>query len=455
MMANNLQKGWVECSIGEILLAKKGKKPSTTIDEPKVGYIPYILIDEMEGKPIRAYTNDPKVSIVDESEVLLVWDGSIGKCGSGLNGAIGSTLVSLKTLGNIPTKFLEYTIRQQNNFIKETSTGTGLQHINKDFFKLCKILLPPLPEQQRIVAKLDALMLKVESNKQHLNKIPKLLERFRQSVLAAAVSGRLTENWRNNAHYDLETDLPLSWQLVKIDKLINSVKKDLRTGPFGTALKKNEHKQSGIPVWGIESIGKNGSFTRYNKIFVTVEKAKDLKSFEVKGGNIIISRSGTVGEICILPDDVEYGLISTNLMKIVLNNEIILSKYFCWLFDGSQLVIDKLRELCTGSTRIFLTQTILKEIEYPLPPFEEQKEIIKKVSELFEFANKLENRYTKANILLDKLPQSILAKTFRGELVPQNPNDEPASVLLERIKFEREKLESSKNVKHKKSFKTK
>ena len=89
---------------------------------------------------------------------------------------------------------------------------------------------------------------------------------------------------------------------------------------------------NGVPVWGIESIGLNGSFTGRNKIFVSVEKAKALKSFEVKGGNIIISRSGTVGEICILPEDVQFGLISTNLMKIVLNNNIILSKYFFHIF---------------------------------------------------------------------------------------------------------------------------
>lgn len=440
MKENSLPEGWVECSLGEILLSKKGKKPSETINEPREGYVPYILIDELEGKTIRAYTNDPKVSIIDENYVLLVWDGSIGKCGSGLRGAIGSTLVGLRPLDKIPTRFIEYTIKHNNNFIKETSTGTGLQHINKDFFEICKIPLPPLAEQHRIVAKLDAFMEKVERNKQRINKIPILLKRFRQSVLATAVSGRLTEDWRDSKDFDLKTGFPISWRLKKIDFLLKSLKTDLRTGPFGTALKKKEHKTFGVPVWGIESIGKNGSFTDYNKIFVTVEKAKELKSFEVKGGNIIISRSGTVGELCILPDNVEHGLISTNLMKIVLDNEVINSKFFCWLFDGSSLVIDKLRELCTGSTRIFLTQNILKQIDYPLPPIKEQQEIIHRVEQLFAFLEKIEARYTRTKTILDKLPQSILAKAFRGELVPQDPNDEPASALLERIKAEKKKL---------------
>ena len=136
-MEKQLPKNWVECSLGEIIKTKKGKKPNSTIDYPNEGYVPYILIDEMEGKPIRTYTNDPNVSIASEDEVLLVWDGSIGKCGSGINGAIGSTLVALKPMSKIPTRFIEYTLINKNSFIKQTSTGTGLQHINTDFFKNC------------------------------------------------------------------------------------------------------------------------------------------------------------------------------------------------------------------------------------------------------------------------------------------------------------------------------
>jgi type I restriction enzyme S subunit len=361
--------------------------------------------------------------------------------------------IQLRPYGNTYDNKLLYYLIKSEQFLtqkNEYATGSTQEALTDTGASEIEIPLPPLAEQQRIVAKLDAVFEKIESNKKRLEKIPVILKRFRQSVLAAAVSGRLTEDWRGNKDYDNDSDLPISWRLVKIDKLVNSTKTDLRTGPFGTALKKSEHKEVGIPVWGIESIGENGLFTGYNKIFVSIEKAKELKSFEVKGGNIIISRSGTVGEICILPEDIQYGLISTNLMKIVLNNEVILSKYFCWLFDGSQIVIDKLRELCTGSTRLFLTQTILKEIDYPLPPIDEQIVIINRVNELIAFSDKLEARYNKAKAMLDKVPQSILAKAFRGELVSQNPDDEPASVLLERIKEEKEKLKSVKNTRKKK-----
>lgn len=90
---------------------------------------------------------------------------------------------------------------------------------------------------------------------------------------------------------------------------------------------------------------------------------------------------------------------------------------------------------------------------FPLSPLEEQREIVRQVDKLFAFADKLEEHYKRAKEKIDKLPQSVLAKTFRGELVPQDPNDEPASILLERIKAEREKQQAAKPYKKRSSSK--
>lgn len=441
MMANNLQKGWVECSIGEILLAKKGKKPSTTIDEPKVGYIPYILIDEMEGKPIRAYTNDPKVSIVDESEVLLVWDGSIGKCGSGLNGAIGSTLVSLKTLGNIPTKFLEYTIRQQNNFIKETSTGTGLQHINKDFFKLCKILLPPLPEQHRIVAKLDALMLKVEINKLRLIRITKLLKRFRQSVLEAALSGKITEDWRKkNGIID-------EWKEVNLGSITNLVTSGSRDWA-------KYYSMSGATFVRAQNISKD-VLDLSDIAFVKLPKATEGVRTLIKGNDILVTITGAnVTKTAHIDFNFENAFVSQHVALVRLKNKTD-SKFIYFYIISESHGRKQLLASAYGQGKPQLNLDNIKEVEISLPSFEEQKEIVRIVEQLFAYSDKIEARYNKAVEMLNKLPLSILTKACRGELVPQNQNDEPANVLLERMKLEREKLEASKNVKRKKSFKTK
>ncbi|MEO8414339.1 MAG: hypothetical protein ABI472_11800 [Ginsengibacter sp.] len=121
--------------------------------------------------------------------------------------------------------------------------------------------------------------------------------------------------------------MPKGWKWEKIDYLLSHPKKGMATGPFGTMLKKSEHQKSGIPVLGIENIGE-GIFQMPNKIFVSNEKAVELKNFRVKENDIIISRSGTVCEICLLPKKMENSIISTNLIRVSLNLGITNPKYF-------------------------------------------------------------------------------------------------------------------------------
>ncbi len=468
-MENNLPKGWIECSIGEILISRKGKKPSSTINEPKEGYLPYILIDEMEGKPVRAYTNDQSVPLVKKNDVLLVWDGSIGKCGSGLEGVIGSTLVALTPQGNIPTKFLEYTIRNVNPFIKETSTGTGLQHINKDFFKECVIPLPPLPEQQRIVEKLDALMARMANSKTRLEKIPTLLKNFRQSVLAAAISGELTKEWREgNKEHETGTQLllriekhrkvrkrtqnlnedfiklevPDSWKITNIDNIADEVV----DCPHST------------PRW--ESSGKICLRTTNflpNKLDLSEVRYVSDKTFQErtarlkpKYGDLLYSREGGIlGIGCILNIKKEVCLGQRMMMFRVNSN--VDNSYVCYFLNSPQ-ILKHVNSLIGGSAAPHINVRDIKEYPLPLPPLEEQKEIVRKVEELFHFADSIEARYQKAKTWFDKLPQSLLAKAFRGELVPQDENDEPASELLKRIQQAKQNYKPSSKAKKRKMY---
>lgn len=436
-MENNLPQGWVECSIGEILISKKGKKPSSTIDEPKQGYVPYILIDEMEGKPIRTYTNDPKVSIIDESEVLLVWDGSIGKCGSGLKGAIGSTLVGLKPLNGIPTKFLEYTIKLQNNFIKESSTGIGLQHINKDFFEICKIPLAPLSEQLRIVSKLDDVMQKVESNKQRLVKIPLLLKRLRQSILASAINGRLTEDWR------VKNKIVEDWE----ETTLGSITDLITSGSRGWA---KYYSDKGSTFVRAQNISKD--FLDLSDIaFVSLQNTTEGLRTLIKQNDILVTITGAnVTKTAHVDFNIEDAYVSQHV-GLVRVKENIISKFVYLFLISESHGRKQLLASAYGQGKPQLNLDNIKSVDILLPSPKEQKEIIRRAGQLFAFADKLEARYTKAKTMIDKLPQSILSKAFRGELVLQNPNDEPASVLLERIKKEKEKLEAEKKGKKSKA----
>jgi len=105
--------------------------------------------------------------------------------------------------------------------------------------------------------------------------------------------------------------------------------------------------------------------------------------------------------------------------------------------QGSIILKEKLVELCKGSTRLFLTQSIIMQLEYPLPPLSEQQEIICRVDQLFSVADRIEFQYHSLKEKIDNLPQAILNKAFRGELVEQNPIDEPDVELLKRIQSEK------------------
>lgn len=434
MSEEKLPRGWKYVELQEIAEKKHyaigdGDHGQIKPKDYKSEGIPYIRVGDMDWGNLyfdkmvyiseEVHENNLKSELLPGDILIAKTGATIGKCcivpenikRANTTSSVGK--VSIDRSLTSPNWIL-YNILNPDfqRMIWSFSNRTAQPGFNNRDLKIFKVFLPPLPEQQRIVAKLDIVFGHLDSLKEKLDRIPALLKNFRQQVLTQAVTGELTKEWREGRNLG-------EWDYVGIDRILKSVKSDLRTGPFGSSLKKSDHQTSGIPVWGIESISKNGEFTGLNKIFVTQEKAQELKSFSVKGGDIIISRSGTVGEICVLPNDVSFGLISTNLMMIIINPNVINSTFFSWLFKGSLDIREKLGELCKGSTRLFLTQSILKQLNYPLPTLSEQQEIINKVNQLFKVSDKIESQYQSLKAKIDQMPQAVLAKAFRGELVGQ------------------------------------
>jgi type I restriction enzyme S subunit len=181
-----------------------------------------------------------------------------------------------------------------------------------------------------------------------------------------------------------------------------------------------------------------------NKIFVTEKKANELHAFEVEAGDIIISRSGTVGEICEVPDNLGRVLISTNLLRVSINSKVVRSQFFVFLFQGCSAVKTQVNDLCKGSSRDFLNQSILSAIAFPLPSLAEQDEVLKQIDTAISRVEKLADEIETNLVITNSLRQSILKKAFSGELVAQDANDEPASVLLERIRCEKAEAENGK-----------
>jgi type I restriction enzyme S subunit len=286
--------------------------------------------------------------------------------------------------------------------LQSTFTGSGLQHTSKK--KIDKVLVPLISyeEQERIVARIEELFSQLDSSVETLKKTKQQLAVYRQAVLKEAFDTAAQDG-------DAQTDM------LSIEELLSSDRKGMTTGPFGTMINKHEHQKSGIPMLGIENIGE-GKFVDGNKIFVTPKKAEELKAFVLHEGDIIISRSGTVGEICAVPQRAEGALLSTNLMRVSLNHEVIHTDYFIFLFQSKGIVLDQVKELCKGSTRVFLNQTILKQIQFPVPRLEQQMEIVSLIESRLSVCDSIEKTVDTALAQADAIRQSILKQAFEGGL---------------------------------------
>lgn len=262
-----------------------------------------------------------------------------------------------------------------------------------------KVSIPSLDEQSRIVSRIDELFSELDKAVDTLKTTKEQLAVYRQAVLKDAF---------DNAQAMCERFTP-------IEELLVADRKGMSTGPFGTMLKKHEHKTTGVPMLGIENID-SGKFIDGNKIFVTPEKAAELKSFALKSGDIIISRSGTVGELCVVPPRMEGALLSTNLMRVSLDCQKVLPEYFIYLFQSKGIVLDQVKELCKGSTRIFLNQTILKQIQFPIPNVHEQLQIINTIESRLTFCDNIEKTVDTAIAQDDAMRQSILKQAFEGTM---------------------------------------
>lgn len=351
------------------------------------------------------------------------------------------------------------------------------------FLTRCKLPIAPEPEQQRIVSKIEELFSRIEEGERALEQVQKLVERYRQSVLKAAVTGELTRDWREKNKGRLESGeallarilkarreaweqaeldkmkakgitpandkwkqkyeepatpditnlpkLPSGWIYVNIDVLVEPVSGSIRRGPFGSTLTKSIFVSSGYKVYEQQhAIG--GDFTA-GRYYIDEQKYQELSSFWLKPGDLIISCSGTVGRIATVPDDAEPGVMNQALLKLTLAPTVMNGEFFKLAFS---------HRLASFSSRgsgmsNFSGIEELKKMPFPLPPLNEQREVLQQADRQFSVTGHQELELERQQRMVSSLRQAVLREGFRGALVSQEPTDEPASALLQRITAER------------------
>lgn len=401
---------WKKEPLGKICKTTSGGTPSRKNQSYyQNGIIPWVKSGELENNIIT--TSEEFIT----EEGLLNSSAKIFPAGTLLIALYGATIGKLAFLGieastnqavcgifqneKVSLKYLYYYLLFQRPSLIKQGVGGAQPNISQAILKKTEVLYPDsIREQQRIVSNIEKLFSELDKAVDTLKTTKEQLAVYRQAVLKDAF---------DNAQAMCERFTP-------IEELLVTDRKGMSTGPFGTMLKKHEHKTTGVPMLGIENID-SGKFIDGNKIFVTPEKATELKSFALKSGDIIISRSGTVGELCVVPPRMEGALLSTNLMRVSLDCQKVLPEYFIYLFQSKGIVLDQVKELCKGSTRIFLNQTILKQIQFPIPNVHEQLQIINTIESRLTFCDNIEKTVDTALAQADAMRQSILKQSFEGK----------------------------------------
>ncbi|OGP56903.1 MAG: hypothetical protein A2162_07490 [Deltaproteobacteria bacterium RBG_13_52_11b] len=342
------------------------------------------------------------------------------------------------------------------------------------FLKVIDVPIPSLKEQHGIVAKLEQLLAKVDACQERLDKIPALLKRFRQSVLAVACSGRLTVDWREEnpeivpvnknlrsadqfrkaniaaanqdakstnfrykpaAQIDLGNrtkgidelfELPATWEWASLGQLTWHVVDGPHFSP------KYVEKSLGLPFIS----GRNVFFHGIDFSDAKYVSREDHEVFSKRAkpsvGDVLLTKGGTTGIAAVVSRSEEFSIwVHVALLKLVPE---LVTPFYLRDVLSAPFVYAQSQAQTHGIGNQDLGLTRMVHMALPLPPLSEQQEIVRRVEALFKIADRIEERYKKAKVHVDKLTQSILAKAFRGELVPQNPNEEPVIALLERIR---------------------
>lgn len=403
-----MYKKYTISEIGEIV---SGATPKTTVSANFGGDIPWITPADLSGHSKKYIShgarnltmqgyNSCSTQLMPPGSVLLSSRAPIGYVAIAKNKiCTNQGFKSIVPKEIIDSEFLYYQLKYLRNVLQDLGSGTTFKELSAKKLSSVQVVVPPIEVQHAIVSKIEELFSRLDASVAELQTAKEKLKVYRQAVLKEAFDQAVSMGARE----------------MTIDNLLVQTRKGMSTGPFGTMLKKHEHQRKGVPVLGIENIGK-GKFISGNKIFVSAEKAVELQAFRLHAGDIIISRSGTVGELCVVPPHMENALLSTNLMRISLNQEIVLSPYFVYLFQSKGVVIDQVKELCKGSTRMFLNQTILKQIRFPIPSIPVQQKLINLVESQLSICDSIAQAIDTSLHQAEALRQSILKQAFEGKL---------------------------------------
>ncbi|EDK9436071.1 restriction endonuclease subunit S [Salmonella enterica] len=473
MSAGKLPEGWVDTQLGNIVdYGKATKRVLSDVNDDT--WVLELEDIEKESSKLLSTIRASERPFKSTKNSFKRGDVLYGKLRPYLNkiiiakedGVCTTEIIPLCAEPSCCNKYIFYWLKSSTfqGYVNDVSYGVNMPRLGTADGLKAPLRLAPLAEQKIIAEKLDTLLAQIDSTKARLEQIPQILKRFRQAVLAAAVSGNLTAEWRMNnnsniveeeiekvknkliakkiikkdiiySKLDRKYPIPSDWLYVKLQsiatKITDGEHKTPKREPAGQLLISARNIQDGyLKLSDVDYVG-------------DAEFQKLRNRCDPDSGDVLISCSGSIGRVCLVDENSKYVMVrSVALIKLM--QDFVINKYMMYLLQ-SPLLQKEIEENSKSTAQANLFLGPIKNLGIPLPPVPEQAEIVRRVEQLFAYADTIEKQVNSALTRVNSLTQSILAKAFRGELTAQwrteNPSlisgENSAAALLEKIKAER------------------
>lgn len=440
---SELPKGWVTLSTGDAGVWRGGGTPSKAKSEFWTsGTIPWVSPKDMKRSHIAEAIDNITESAIENSATQLIPDGSVlvvtrsgilrhslPVAANTAPVAINQDLKALTPYDGIEPEYVMLQLQADASQILQecAKSGTTVDSLDFERLKQRDLRLAPLAEQRRIVEKVDSLTARTARACKELDRIPTLIARYKQRLLALAYSGQLSALNPSAANA----------KFCSVGDIVN-----ISSG-YGFPKDRQGKTKGDFPFAKVSDISRavveNGGVIGAASNYVDEEDLKTLKAKPIPAGSIVFAKIGEALKLNRRAITAVSLILDNNCMALTPDITKVLPAYLLHFMETVDL-----GPLSVATAVPSVRRGDVASLQILLPPLEDQYEIVRRIESTFSWLDRLANEHGSAAKLLPKLDGAILAKAFRGELVPQDPNDEPASALLVRISEDRATYKSVK-----------
>nr|WP_280818784.1 restriction endonuclease subunit S [Thiorhodococcus minor] len=441
-------RGWIWTSLYDLSVLGTGHTPSRSESTYWNGEIPWIGIRDASkhhGSTISDTSQHVTPEGLANSAARLLPAGTVCLSRTASVGYVVQMARDMATSQDFVTwtcnegldpRFLMYALLAEGDDIRRFGKGSTHTTIYFPEVKAFHICLPPIKEQRRIVVKLDSLFERTRRAREELSQIPRLIEQYKKAILEAAFRGDLTEDWRRqNLGSTLSrptSELPSDWTLCKLQDI-----SDIQSGLALGKKRKEGEALTVVPYLRVANVQRGHlNLKEVKKVFAT---ESEIKRLLLKKGDVLMNEGGDrdkLGRGWIWGEEVSPCIHQNHVFRVRLKIAGFPPKFLSYYANefGQDYFFSEGKQTTNLAS---ISKSKLSSLPVPIPSAQEAEEIVKKIEKALTWLGIVERKCQQAIHHLDHLDQANLAKAFRGELVPQDPNDEPASVLLERIRAAR------------------